>query len=158
MTRLRLLPLLLIPVLIAACAGKPKATAEALSGDGMVLRVEASPTRVEKAGAAVNVRLLATNAHKGPIKLLFNSSKKFDLLLADSEGTVLWQYGGDRYYTMALEEVYLQPGESIEERIQLTLPPRGVKLAPGTYQLTGILEGNAKMTGEPVEIEYAPAP
>jgi hypothetical protein len=70
---------------------------------------------------------------------------------------VLWQYGGTRYYTLALEEVYLQPGESIEERVQLTLPPRDVKLAPGIYRLTGILEGNAKMASEPVEIEYAPA-
>lgn len=76
-----------------------------------------------------------SNRSEEATTLEFRSGKRFDITVTSIDSTdIIWQASEGKAFTMALESVQLQAGESTVFTAEVN------DLAPGTYEATATLE------------------
>lgn len=75
------------------------------------------------------------NEHGEEEKVIFPSSQRFNYVLKNSEGDMVYNYSADKMFALVVEEVTIQPGESLQYEIDLkeALP----YIEAGTYTIEG---------------------
>jgi hypothetical protein len=137
-------------LLAAACAspapapeGEPSAPAGpggsgAAEGEGPLV----SSLSVRTGGEGVDLLFQVTTASDEPVQVTFNSGQSYDFAVRQ-DGRELWRWSADMGFTMAIREVTVAPGETLEFTERWT-PPAGTAgaleaeatLASSTHPLT----------------------
>jgi len=108
-------------------------------------------------GPPVSARIRLTNESAEELVLDFQSSQRFDILLEDERGRVVFRWSGDKVFLPALGREIVRPGESLVYEVTFSLPgsDRGI-LPAGRYTLRGILVSETPFSGSlPVTIVHA---
>jgi hypothetical protein len=139
----------LIHVLLRSLAlmGTLGATAPEPSGQTPVTPVSVdSPTvtlvmqREARTGEPVPIALRATNATERPLTLYLRGRPvTFDLVVAATDGTVLWRRLAGAVISMVLQVRTLAPGETLEFKDTWKQTTKAGRVPPGDYVVTGEL-------------------
>lgn len=79
---------------------------------GLLSKVVVKPAaRLTEAGIEASVSI--TNISDRPIELRYSSGQKYDFILYDSSYNQLYRWSEGKFFTMALESIQINPGESI---------------------------------------------
>lgn len=83
----------------------------------------------------VEFHVSVENTDDQPIELRFSTGQRVDVIVYDEEtGERVWQWSDDRMFTMALQEVTVDPGGTITETLRWEDPPRGAYRARSTLE------------------------
>ncbi|MEE9270776.1 MAG: BsuPI-related putative proteinase inhibitor [Candidatus Krumholzibacteria bacterium] len=90
----------------------------------------------------IRLEMVVRNRTDEVVVFEFSSGQRFDFVIVDEAGTVVWRWSADKAFITVLGEEQLAPGESLsyEERFEGAL-------SPGTYTVLGMLVSS----NEPLE-------
>lgn len=134
----------LIAVLASACGERGAPPPAALHAD---MRPDKT---VYQRGDPVELTLAVRNDGGRPDTLRFVTSQRYEFLVHDSRGTLIWRWSAGQTFTQDVGEQVLPAGWEMTytERVP-------VRLAPGAYRalgvVTGVGRGMASETGFTVE-------
>ncbi len=90
---------------------------------------------VEKLGAGgVAFVLTATNRHALPLMLAFRSGQTGDVTVTTPDGAPIWRWSTGRFFTQAIREYWLDPGQSREVRLEWREAVVMLASAPAPWQ------------------------
>jgi len=82
----------------------------------------------------VPISLRIKNLGDSPVGLFFTSGQKFDIFIRDASGREIWRWSKGKAFTMALEEIQVEPGGEKKFSAQwLQLDSAGKIVPPGDY-------------------------
>ncbi len=114
-----------------------------------------------RAGEPVPMTLRATNATDRPLTLYLRGRPvAFDLVVAGTDGTVLWRRLAGAVISMVLQVRTLAPGETLEFKDTWKQATKaGHRVLPGEYVVTGELptDGPRPFVTAPVALRILPA-
>ena len=108
-------------------------------------------------GPLVRARIRLTNGSDEELALDFPSSQRFDFLLEDERGHIVFRWSDDKVFLPVLGREIVRPGRSLIYEATFSLPgsDRGI-LPAGRYTLRGILVAETPFSGSlPVRIIHA---
>jgi hypothetical protein len=90
-------------------------------------------------GAPIDVAISLVNRAAHPASLRFSDGQRYDFLILDAGGDVIWRWSAEKFFIQMLGEEQLAPGEtrSFRERFE-------GRLEPGTYAVVGRLVALAR--------------
>ena len=146
----RLVVLALIAAL-AGCGGDDEGS-ERQAGQSKGLTLAVSFDEPLRSGGPVTWTLQVENGGPDPLTLTFRSGKEGDVALVRG-GQEAYRWSGTRYFTQAMRQVLLQPGE----RKTFTLEEKTLPAEAGDYELVAELDSEPAPppVRRPVEIERA---
>ncbi len=151
------------PVLVLALAGGERSVALdriafEVSADRLQYVYDLIPPRPPRVpGPSVSARIRLTNESDEELALNFLSSQRFDFLLEDEHGRIVFRWSEDKVFLPVLGREIVRPGESLVYEVTFSLPgsDRGI-LPAGRYMLRGILVSETPFSGSlPVTIVHA---
>jgi len=86
-------------------------------------------------GEPIKIVIKVFNYTEEEVVFYFNTSQRYDFIIADEEGNEIWRWSKDKMFAMALEEEILGPNNP---EIIYTVEYKD-KLNFGNYKITGIL-------------------
>jgi hypothetical protein len=101
---------------------------------GMSPRELGSTVNVRVDGDSVRFELHVTNVTREAVTLEFGSAQRYDFVVSDAEGRVLWQWSAERSFAQVVGREVLQPDES--RRFEAAWSPGALR---GEYVATGRL-------------------
>jgi len=109
-------------------------------------------------GPTVRARIRLANESGEELRLTFASSQRFDVLLQDERGRVVFRWSDGKVFLPVLGQEIVRPGEALTYEVTFALPDSTQGLLPaGRYTLTGLLVAEAPFSGSlPVRIVHAP--
>lgn len=110
------------------------------------------------AGESVTMRLKVENEGAQPVTLTFPTSQRYDFIVTRTDGTVVWQWSHGKNFTQAVGTLTLAPGQEVE--LQEEWDQRGNDgnlVAPGDYQVRGVLTVKPPIVTAPEPLTIAPA-
>jgi hypothetical protein len=108
-------------------------------------------------GPTVRARIRLTNESAEALALDFLSSQRFDFLLEDERGEVVFRWSEGKIFLPVLGRETVKPGDSLVYEATFALPgsDRGI-LPAGRYALRGVLVAETPFSGTlPVRIVHA---
>lgn len=138
MLRIQLAAAVLLLVAAACATPAPGPEGERSSGGSAPAEGEGplvSSLSVRTGGGGAELLFQVTNASQQPVEVTFNSGQSYDFVVRQG-GRELWRWSADMGFTMAIREVTVAPGETLEFAERWT-PPAGT---------TGELEAEAMLT------------
>jgi intracellular proteinase inhibitor BsuPI len=123
----------------AASGPRGHASVTPVSADSPTVSLEV-PSEVT-VGAPIPITLRVTNSTNRPLALyLRGRPAAFDLVVAKTDGTIVWRRLAGAVITMVLQVRTLAPGETLEFRDTWKQTTKaGVPVRPGDYVVTGEL-------------------
>jgi len=106
MRRIAAVILMVAALVVGGCGGSEQETASWL---GLVVSVSNLSPRV---GQSTTLRLRATNRSHIPQSLTFTSSQRYDFIVRDVGGEVVWNWASGQQFSQALSREIMQPGET----------------------------------------------
>lgn len=89
----------------------------------------------EKQGDRITFDIKLTNYETEPKELTFGSGQQYEITIIDEAGNEVYRYSDDRFFTMALIQRRLSPGESLSWREAWNCTDKeGNRLGKGAYQ------------------------
>lgn len=100
---------------------------------GMGVSLTVAPAQVAS-GDTLEITLAVENESADTVSLEFRTSQRYDFLIMDEGGSVVWRWGAGRGFAQVLGSEVLAPGQvlSYSERYE-------IQLLPGRYTVTGVL-------------------
>lgn len=151
-----------LAVLLGAMSGVPWASAaqrarSAAREPAMTASLRVSPQRVIQ-GQSVTMRLTLSNCGQRDSALPFRSGQRYDFVVT-RDGREVWRWSAKRFFTMALGQVRLRPGEarSFVETWNL-LDGDGNPVAEGTYTIVGVITARPEIRTPPARVRVVAAP
>ncbi len=108
-------------------------------------------------GPQVRAWIRLSNESAEELRLDFSSSQRFDFLLEDERGRVVFRWSEGKVFVPALGQEVVRSGESLSYEVTFSLPDsaRGI-LPTGRYTLKGLLVSETPFSGSlPVRIVHA---
>lgn len=108
-------------------------------------------------GPIVRAQIRLLNESPEELRLDFSSSQRFDFLLEDERGKVVFRWSDGKIFLPVLEREIVKPGEALIYEATFSLPDstRGI-LPAGRYVLKGLLVAETPFSGTlPVRIVHA---
>ncbi len=140
--------LLLALSLAAALAAS---TGPASAQSPLVVTVRTDRTAYEP-GAPVTLTVIASNPTNAPVTLNFSTGQIYDAIISAAPGGAeVWRWSGGRFFTQALANRTVAPGESLtftETWNQRTMADTLV--APGVYTVEGVVTARPRLPSAPV--------
>ncbi len=139
-------------------AARPDRIAFEVSADRLEYVYNLMPPRPPVVpGPTVRVRIRLTNESAEALALDFLSSQRFDVLLEDERGEVVFRWSEGKIFLPVLGRETVKPGDSLVYEATFALPgsDRGI-LPAGRYVLRGLLVAETPFSGAlPVRIVHA---
>ncbi|MEJ6951989.1 BsuPI-related putative proteinase inhibitor [Natronospora cellulosivora (SeqCode)] len=88
------------------------------------------------------------NQSDNTIKLTFNTSQRYDLYL-EKEGSEVWRYSDDKTFLDVIEDVYIEPGETLEYSRIIDYD-----FEPGIYKISAEISSYTLIELNNVEFEF----
>lgn len=95
-------------------------------------------------GDTIEAHIRLYNLSDEDMNLSFSSGQKYDLAL-EKEGEEIWRWSEEKFFTMAIVDLVLEPGESIEHDVEIDYD----FTEPGEY----ILSGKLTTVNNPIELD-----
>jgi len=108
---------------------------EFLRGDPGDIGGKNAPQRSPGNGEPITMALKVFNNTEEEITFHFNTSQRYDFVIADEEENKIWRWSRDRMFAMVLGEETLGPDNP---EVTYTAQYKS-ELSPGYYKITGIL-------------------
>ena len=102
-------------------------------------------------GEYIKIALKIFNYTDEQISFQFNSSQRYDFIIADEEENEIWRWSKDRMFAMLLGEETL--GLNNNNTTVVYTERVNTKLAPGYYKITGIFVSNNRPMSGSIMIE-----
>lgn len=99
-------------------------------------------------GDRADFHILLKNVSGRKQVLHFNSGQRFDLIIKNQAGEIVYRWSRGKMFIQAVSKVVLEPGESM--LFSGTLEIRG--LQPGLYELYGLITCHEEIVSEPIKI------
>jgi hypothetical protein len=108
-------------------------------------------------GPTVRARIRLENESSEELRLDFPTSQRFDFLLEDERGAVVFRWSDGKVFLPVLGREIVKPGETLTYEAAFSLPDSTRGLLPaGRYALKGILVAETPFSGAlPVRIVHA---
>jgi hypothetical protein len=88
----------------------------------------------------IRMTLRVFNSFEHPIILPFASGQKFDFLICDADDRLVWRWSEGKFFTMALTELTIGPGESKTfDASYVFVDKEGNPMPEGLYTVVGKL-------------------
>jgi hypothetical protein len=81
--------------------------------------------------AVFTFRVAATD---DPVTVRFSSGKVADVVVEETDGATVWQWGTNRMFTQALQSRTIEPGTPLEQTFTWEDPPAGEYVAVGRLE------------------------
>lgn len=105
--------------------------------DNLVFSVDIPKTRF-KSKKTIPILLRVKNKGSSKKALFFTSSQKFDVSILNSAKAEIWRWSKDKVFTMAIEEIPLDPKEETFFEVEWNQNDfNGQVVPPGTYYIVG---------------------
>lgn len=88
------------------------------------------------------------NNGKRPYVLSFPDAQRFDYIILDPEGRLIYEWSADKMFVQAVGSSNVNPRERLTYSDELPLAARAAQLRPGTYLLKAILANYPEITAE----------
>ena len=86
-------------------------------------------------GELITVRVRVVNEGSEPVRLNFGTSQRFEILVQDRQGRVVWRWSHGKYFAQVLGKEVLKPsGGALLYRVTME-----GRFFPGIYQLKAII-------------------
>jgi hypothetical protein len=127
--------------------GEPLMSKKCLNGLELILQTEKAVYQLKE---PIAIRLIVTNKTNEVLKLTFSSTQEYDFVVR-KEDKEIWRWSRDKIFAMMLNEIILEPNESLvyEERWN-QLDNEGKLVSPGRYEITGILKTHPESIFQPI--------
>lgn len=113
----------------------------------ITLMVELDMPGQVKVGEPVTMKLIVRNEGDEPITLRFNTGQRYDFIVRDMEGNVVWQWSRDKAFIQVIGEVTIQPnGELTFVETWTQVDNEGNKVGAGEYEVEGIVTSEEPMS------------
>lgn len=93
-------------------------------------------------GERLRITLRLSTGNAAPVTLRFPTGQRYEILIRDREGKILWRWSDGRFFTQAAEEAIVSGQLVIEETVALA-DIFGPVLPPGDYFVEGFVLGGA---------------
>jgi len=87
----------------------------------------------------ITITLTVSNPTREPVTLQFTTGQRYDFMIEDEAGKLVWAWAEDRMFVQILGEATIAPGVALAYRETFT-----GRLAPGAYRVTGTLTALAE--------------
>jgi hypothetical protein len=89
-------------------------------------------------GEPIRMTVRMTNYSKTAIGSYYRSSQKYDFIVKDKNGKIIWQWSYGKMFLMALSQFMLKPGENISYSFMWDQKDNSKKAVPaGAYTIIG---------------------
>jgi hypothetical protein len=89
-------------------------------------------------GEPIRMTVRMTNNSKTAINSYYRSSQKYDFIIKDKNGKIIWQWSYGKMFLMALSQFMLEPGENISYSFMWDQKDNSKKVVPaGAYTILG---------------------
>ncbi|MCS7252601.1 MAG: carboxypeptidase regulatory-like domain-containing protein [Armatimonadota bacterium] len=98
-------------------------------------------------GEPVKMKLILRNRGNEPVKLSFRTGQRYDFIVRNMDGEVVWQWSHGKAFIQVLGEIELHPGEEksfVEEWAQVD--NNGNQVGAGEYEVEGIVTSDPAMS------------
>jgi len=108
-------------------------------------------------GPVVHAEITLVNNSGEEIRLSFRSSQRYDFILEDQKGRVVFKWSADKAFLTVLGQEVVKPGGSLSYTVAFSLPDSTVGIIPeGIYTMRGIITSENPYSGSmPVKIIHA---
>lgn len=100
------------------------------------------PVDVGRSVPTLNATLTIRNTTDAPVEIVTASGQQFDFEIRDANGTVVYRWSDGRFFTQAMTNIDLSPGER-NFSIEVPLGDEGVAFPAGSYTIEGWITGGA---------------
>ena len=100
------------------------------------------PVDVGHSVPTLNATLTIRNTTDSPVKIVTATGQQFDFEIRDANGTVVYRWSDGKFFTQALTNIDLSPGER-NFSIEVPLGEEGVAFPAGSYTIEGWVTGGA---------------
>ncbi|MGE6630948.1 BsuPI-related putative proteinase inhibitor [Bacillus sp. NPDC077027] len=135
----KLLVLLLVPLILAACGTKKDDIPDKEVSLGMGEKTVQLTIKPVQKDRSVQFDMSLKNDSDRDIEFTFNTSQKFELSVYDENGTEKYRYSKDRMFTQAIQSFVLKAGEAYDFQDTWSNDVR-----PGTYEVVVTFKGKAE--------------
>lgn len=91
-------------------------------------------------GPVVRAEITLSNQSDGDLELTFRSSQRFDFLLEDEAGKIVFQWSADKAFLTVLGTERVKAGTSLRYTKEFPLPDSTAGILPeGTYTMRGVI-------------------
>jgi len=97
-------------------------------------------------GEPVKMRLILRNEGSEPVRLRFRTGQRYDFIVRNLDGDVIWQWSHGKAFTQAIGEMEIPPGgeRSFDEEWD-QVDNDGKRVDAGEYEVEGIITSEAPM-------------
>lgn len=97
-------------------------------------------------GEPVKLKLTLRNDGDEPVRLRFNTGQRYDFIVRNMEGGIVWQWSHDKAFTQVLGEVEIRPGEELSfNEVWRQVDNDGNQVGEGEYEVEGIITSDPPM-------------
>ncbi len=99
-------------------------------------------------GEPLSIALSVINVSERQVERTYYSGQRYDFIVLDDTGNVVWRWSRDMAFTQAIIEVAFEPGQKVTySEVWNQKTDSGEQVEPGTYELQALDVGCGTPTG-----------